>query len=690
MNSLPMHRLAMLASLLLLITVPTPGLSASPSPAASGGVFSGMDRSIAPGDDFFDHANGAWAKSTEIPPDRSSYGNGAMLTELTSKRTADLIRQAAQHNAPEGSEARMVGDFFASYMDEEAIESRGLDPLRPTLEEIAGISDRKKLATYLGGALRADVDALNSTDLYTDKLLGLWVAQDLDDPGRYAPFLLQGGLGMPDREYYLDSSRRMSETRAKYRAHIAAVLTLARLPDVEAKAARIFDLEHRIAKVHWTRLDSGDVARANNHWKRGELDVKAPGLDWQAFLVAAGLDRQPTFAVWQPGAVTGISALTASQPLRTWKDYLAVRAIEHHSGCLPRAFVQQRFQFYGQVLTGTPRLRDRWKRAVDATNEALPEAVGKLYVQSFFPASEKARAEAMVTNLVAAFGRRVDKLAWMAPATKARAKEKLAMLKVSVGYPEKWQDYSGMKVLRGDAFGNVHRAELFHYRRHLSKLGRPVDRTEWAMTPQMVNAVNLPAMNALNFPAAILQPPYFDPRRPEVMDYGAIGAIIGHEISHSFDDQGSLFDATGRLSNWWTREDLARFQAAAARLVKQYSAYRPFPDLSVNGQQTLGENIADLAGLEVAYDAYRLSLKGKPAPVVEGFTGDQQFFLSFAQAWRHKAREPARRQQIITDGHAPAAYRTSTVRNVDAWYEAFGVKAGQSLYLAPDARIRVW
>ncbi len=675
----------------LLATSPLSATSpAATAPSSPDGLdLAGIDRAVAPGDDFFHHANGAWLKATEIPPDRSSYGPGEQLTELTAERTAELVRNTA--GAAAGSEARKIGDYYASFMDEDRIEKKGLEPLQPAFRSIAAIKDRAGLARALGATLRADVDVLNATNLYTENLLGLWVAQDLDDPARYLPFLLQGGLGMPDRDYYLDPSQNMADIRARYQAHIAAVLALAHLPDAQGQAARIYDLEQRMAQVHWSRAQSEEVLKGNNHWARTDFAVRAPGLDWQAFLGAAGLARQKEFVVWQPSALTGLSALTRSQPLETWKEYLRFHAIERNAAYLPRAFVEEDFAFHGRVLSGTPQLRPRWKRAMADTNNALGEAVGKLYVQRYFPPAEKARAEAMVGNLLAAFTVRIDRLGWMAPETRVKAKAKLATLKVGVGYPDRWRDYSGLKVLRGDAFGNAQRAELFEYRRNLAKLGTAVDRSEWVMNPQLVNAVNLPAMNALNFPAAILQPPYFDPQRDPAMDYGATGATIGHEISHSFDDQGALFDASGRLNNWWTRSDFAHFESAGARLVAQFNAYRPFPDIAVNGKQTLSENIADVAGLSVAYDAWRPTLKGKPAPPgAGGFSGEQLFFLSFAQSWRQKIREPALRQRIITDGHAPAEYRADTVRNLDPWYEAVGVKPGQKLYLAPADRVRVW
>ena len=648
-----------------------------------------MDTAVAPGSDFFKYANGTWLERTEIPADRSTYGAGVMLVELTDRRVAELIQNAVKSDAPAGSDTRKIGDYYTSFMDSAAIDAKGLAPLRPKLDSISAIRDRKDLARVLGAGLRADVDALNNTNFYTPNLFGLWVAQDLDDPSHYSPFLLQGGLGMPDRSYYVDSSASMTAIRAKYQEHITAMLAVADEPDAAAKARGVFDLESRIARAHASRQESGNVSKGNNHWTRAEFAARAPGLDWEAYFAAAGLGRQQKFVVWQPAAFTGISALVASAPLETWKDYLAFHAVNAAVPVLPSAVGDKAFAFYGPVLSGAQQQRERWKRGVSATNNALGFAVGKLYTERFFPAAEKARAQAMVANLIAAFGRRIDRLEWMAPATKKEAKAKLAVLKVGVGFPDTWPDYGGLDVVKGDAYGNASRAELFALHRSLAKLDKPVDRSEWVMTPQTVNAVNLPAMNAMNFPAAILQPPYFDSRRPVVMDYGAMGAIIGHEVSHSFDNQGALFDARGRLHNWWTPADFKHFERSSQQLVRQYDAYQPFPDLAVKGQQTLGENIADLAGLTASYDAYKLSLGGKAAPTVDGLTGDQQFFVSFAQSWRGKMREPALRNRILTDGHAPPQYRASTVRNIDAWYKAFGVRAGAALYLAPADRVRV-
>jgi putative endopeptidase len=455
-------------------------------------------------------------------------------------------------------------------------------------------------------------------------------------------------------------------------------------------ADAILALETRIAGTHTSREDTWDVVKGNNHWRREDFPVRAPGLDWETFFPAAGLGDVTTFVAWQPGAITGLSALVASEPLESWKALLAYHAIEHRAAVLPAAFDREAFAFFGQTLSGSPEQATRQKRAVEAASRALGFAVGREYVERYFPASAKQRAEAMVAGIIAAFDRRIDGLAWMAPTTKAEAKAKLRTIRVSVGYPDRWPAYAGLEVVAGDAYGNAERVERFEYRQNLAKLHGPVDRDEWSMTPQMVNAVNMPAMNAMNFPAAILQPPFFDPDRPEVMNYAAIGAVIGHEISHSFDNLGANFDAHGRLRNWWTPEDLAHFNASGQRLVEQYDSYRPFPDLAVNGRLTLPENIADLAGLTAAYDAYRSSLGGKEAPPTAGLTGDQQFFLSFAQAWRSKYREPTYRRRLLTDGHAPGPYRALTVRNLDAWYAAFQVRPGQTLYLDPDQRVRIW
>jgi predicted metalloendopeptidase len=679
------RRLAAFAAAVALLA---PAAIAQPE-AAPGLDLAAMDRSVAPGDDFYAFASGTWLKTTEIPPDRSSWGAGAELVEKTDKRVSDLIQEAAA-KAPAGSQARKIGDYYQTYLDEARIDRLGLGPIRPILVRIDAIRTRQALAAELGRELRNDVDAMNNTQFHTANLFGLWVEQDLNDPGRYAPYLLQGGLGLPDRDYYLVDNPHMAEIRAAYKAHLVKVLGLMGVKDAEAQAGRIYDLETRIARAHETRAESEDVKKADNPWNRAEFAAKAPGLDWAAFFVGTGLERQARFIVWHPRAVTGEAALVASVPLSTWREYLALHQVEHFSGVLPKGFRDERFAFYGRTLSGTPQQPARWKQAVGATNAALGEAVGQLYVVRYFPPQSKAAVEAMVKDLMAAFRARIDRLSWMAPTTKAEALRKLETLKVGVGYPDHWIDYSGLAVVAGDAFGNAERAELFDYRRDVAKLGRPVDRGEWAMTPQTVNAVNLPIRNAINFPAAILQAPYFDPRNPVSMNFGGTGATIGHEISHSFDDEGALFDADGRLRNWWTPADFAHFHASAQALAAQFSRYHPFPDLALNGEQVLSENIADLAGLNAAYDAYRMANGGREGPAMQGFTGDQQFFLAFAQSWRTKIREAALRQRVITDGHAPPEFRADTVRNLDPWYPAFDVKPGQKLYLTPEERVRIW
>jgi predicted metalloendopeptidase len=672
------------------IFLPQTSSIAGPPSAVRGIDEAGMDRSVAPGDDFFAFANGTWGARTEIPPDRSGWGVFNVMAEEATDRTRDLLEAASRSSAPARSVQRQVGDYYASFVDEAAIDAAGSKPLRPLLDRIGAIDGATALARVLGEDLRADVDPLNATNFHTDRLIGLWVSPDMNDPARNTAYLLQGGLDLPDREYYVSDTPEMAEIRTAYAKHVAAMLRLADIADADARAERIIALEGRMARVHATRLESLDVRTANNPWKRTEFSSRAPGLDWNTFFAAAGLDAQPVIVAWHPRAIAGLSALVASEPLDVWKDWLTFHAIDRNAAVLPRTFLDERFAFHGRTLSGIPQIAERWKIAVDATGDALGEAVGQLYAERYFPPAAKERARAMVSNIVAAFDRRIGQLDWMSPATKAKAREKLATLQVGVGYPDKWIDYSGLEAVRGDAFGNYQRAALFEYRRNLARLRQPSDKSEWAMTPQMVNAVNLPLQNAINFPAAILQPPFFDPAAPAAVNYGAIGATIGHEISHSFDDQGAMFDAQGRLANWWTKEDLAHFEASGAQLAEQYDRYMPFPGLHVNGKQTLSENIADIAGLAAAYDAWRMSLGGTAAPSQDGFTGEQQFFVAYAQSWRSKTREPQLRQQIITDGHAPDAYRAATVRNLDAWYPAFDVKPGQRLFLAPENRVRVW
>ncbi len=687
--------LVLAATPLSVFATPLKGVLAKPATDPHGidlhGIdLAGIDTAVKPGDDFYKYANGAWIATAQIPADRSSYGPGVMLTEKTSEQVRGLIQTAAATKPKAGSDAQKVGDYYASYMDEAGTEAKGIAPLKPVLGAIAAVHDTASLSAYLGTTLRTDVDALNATDFYTDNIFGVWIQQGFEDPDHNVPYVMQGGLGMPDRAYYLDQTPKMADLRTKYQAYIAQVLTLAGITDADAKAARIFALETKIAQTHATREESENVLKANNPWTRADFAARAPGLDWDAYFGNAGLKDQQTFIIWHPTAVTGISALVASEPVDTWKDYLTYMTLNHYANVLPRGFVEARFAFFSTAMQGTPKMQDRWKRAISSTNGSLGEVVGKLYVAKYFPPEAKAKIVAVVNDLLAAYHTRISNIAWMSPQTKEKALAKLATLKVGVGYPDKWVDYSSLEIVRGDALGNMRRAEIFETKRKLAWLHQPVDRDQWVMTPQTVNAVNLPMANALNFPAAILQAPYFDAHADAAYNFGAIGATIGHEISHSFDDQGSQFDAQGRLLNWWTPEDKAHFEAASAKLAAQYTAYCPFPDLCLNGKQVLSENIADVAGLSAAHDAYVLSLKGKPDAVKQGLTGEQRFFLSFAQSWRQTEREAALRQQIKTDGHAPDEYRGDTVRNLDAWYPAFKVTPQMKLYLKPEDRVQVW
>ena len=650
----------------------------------------GVDHAVKPGDNFFDYANGNWVKTTQIPPDRSSTGTFLQVYQLAEKQTSQLIRNVAQGHAASGSNERKIADYYAAYMDEANIEKRGLASLKPEFDRIDAIQTRDDLASVLGSQVRADVDPVNNTNFHTTNLFGVFVTQGLEDPSHNMAYLLQGGIAMPSRDYYLSQDAQMAASRAKYETYVTSLLKLAGTPDAEAQAKTIIALETKIAQAQESLVDSQEVHKANNVWSMADFAQKAPGLNWNAYFKAASLDGQQQIDVWQPSATTDIAKLAGSESIESWKQLLRYHALDKAAPLLPKAYADLSFNFYGTTLQGTPKQQDRWKRAVNATNTDLGDAVGQLYVKDYFPASSKAKVEALVKNIVAAFDQRLDTLAWMTPATRAKAKEKIATLRVSVGYSDTWRDYSSLDIRTDDPLGNHERAVALEYKHQLAKLGQPVDKGEWWMTPQTVNAVNLPLQNALNFPAAILQPPFFDPHADAAANYGSIGAIIGHEISHSFDNTGADFDAQGKMENWWTSEDAAHFQTATQKLVKQYDQYEAVPGLHVNGQQTLGENIADVSGLTAAYAAYHASLGGKPAPVIGGLSGDQRFFMAFGQAWRSKIRDAAQRQRLATDVHAPAQFRALTVRNIDGWYDAFEVKSGEKLYLKPDDRVKIW
>jgi endothelin-converting enzyme/putative endopeptidase len=649
-----------------------------------------MDPAVKPGDDFFRYSNGGWLKRTEIPADRGSVGAFLTLRDKSDERVKGLVDEAVNANAAPGTNARKIADLYHSYMDEAGIEAKGLAPLEPHLKEIAAIQDKKALAFALGKTLRADVDALNNTNFHTANLFGLWVAPGFNDSDHYAAYLMQGGLQLPDREYYTEQSERMRKLREAYQRHVAAMLKLAGSSDTEARAAKIVALEHSIAEKHRGLAENENIHNANNPWKRAEFAAKAPGLDWEEYFRGAGLQKQESFIVWQPEAFAGESALVASEPLETWKDFLAYHLVEAYGGALPKALVDERFAFFGKTLQGTTEQRPRWQRAIATVNLWLGDAVGQMYAKQYFPPESKARVEKMVANIEEAFRKRIDALMWMDPATKAEAKAKLSTLYVGIGYTEHWLDYSSYEIKPDDIFGNLWRGSLFVYHREAALLGGTVDRHEWTMTPQTVNAVNLPLQNALSFPAAILEPPFFDAQAADAFNYGGIGAVIGHEVSHTFDTEGAAFDSKARVRNWWTPADLAHFEASTQKLVEQYDSYKPFPDLALNGKQTLAENIADVAGIAASYDAYQASLGGKTPPEQASFSGDQQFFIAYAQTRVGKPREGALRQQVMTDPHSPSEYRTDTVRNIDAWYPAFQVKEGEKLYLPPTERVKIW
>ena len=649
-----------------------------------------MDTAVKPGDDFYAYANGNWQKTTAIPADRSSIGAFYIAFLETEKRTRELVDAIVKSGGDPKTDDGRIADFYKAYTNTKAIDAAGLKPVAADLARFTAITDKAGLSKVLGEQTRADVDPLNATDFETENLFGIFVTQGLATPGEVIPYMLQGGLGMPEREYYLSADPKMASIRTAYKGYIAKLLTEAGIADADVKAGRIFDLEMKIAKAHANREASEDFTKSAGVWTKADFAKKAPGIDWDAYFSAAGLDKAGKFGAYHAGAITGLSALVASEPLDAWKDWLTFHQINSHTDVLPTKLDNAHFAFYGTTLAGTPEQRSRDKRALDALNTDLGDAVGRVYAEKYFPASAKAEVGDMVKGIKAAFAKRVNTIDWMAPETKKEAIKKVETIVVGVGYPETWRDYGSYTVSADNAYANQIAGQKAEYAHQLAKIGKPMDKAEWWMTPQTVNAVNLPVQNALNFPAAILQPPFFNAKADPAYNYGAIGAVIGHEISHSFDNNGAAFDSTGALRNWWTAADLAKFNAAGAALAAQYDTYKPFPDLAVNGKLTLGENIADVAGLQAAYDAYRASLGGKEAPVIDGFTGDQRFFIAYAQTWATKMRDEALRARVATDGHAPGMYRALTVRNLDAWYKAFDVKEGDTLYLAPDKRVRVW
>ncbi|HEY0413658.1 MAG TPA: M13-type metalloendopeptidase [Allosphingosinicella sp.] len=633
----------------------------------------GMDRSVAPGDNFYQYANGTWAKNTPIPEDKSNYGMFTMLDDLSRRRTREILDEAR------GDPNSKIGNYYAAYLDEASIEAKGLAPLQPWLNQIRALKSKAGYAALVAEATRNGVGGP----------IVAFVGQDDKNPEQYALTAVQSGLGLPDRDYYLKPDPKLAETRAAYEAHLARMFTLAGEPNAAARAKAIVAFETQIAQAHWTRIESRDATKTYNKMSVAALAKLAPGFDFRTYFRGLGADVSDVI-VAQPSAIKGIAALVAKTPVAVLKDQLLVRSLDQYADYLPKALDRENFAFYGTVLSGTPQQEERWKRAVSFTTGALSDEVSKIYVQRYFPPETKAAADELVHNVIQAMDRRIDQLDWMAPETKLAAHAKLAAFTPKIGYPSQWRDFSGLEVRRDDALGNAMRANRFGYEYNVTKLGKPIYRWEWGMTPMEINAYANFGMVEIVFPAAILQPPFFDPKADPAVNYGGIGAVIGHEMSHHFDDQGAKYNREGRLADWWTPQDLKSFQSRLDALGAEYDAYEPLPGLHVQGKLTMGENVADLAGLTVAYDAWKHSLNGAQPRVIDGFTGDQRFYLGWAQVWRRNYREANLRQRLLTDPHSPSEQRSAVVRNLDPWYPAFGVQAGQKLYLAPNQRVRIW
>jgi putative endopeptidase len=647
---------------------------------SSGLDLPGFDPGVRAQDDLFRAANGAWLNKTEIPADKAEYGTFVELSDLSDKRVRAIVDELAAKPQKPGSVQAKIATFYGAYTDTAGIDRAGLKPAKATLDSIAAIKTRSQLARWLGDAQGR-----------FDTPIGLWVMADFENPGINRALTWQGGLGMPDRDYYLKDDERLKKARAAYEDYLTTLATLAGERVPQAVARQVLALETQIAQAHWDKVENRDPVKIYNPMTVQALAASAPGFDWPAFLAAGGLPQVDKLSVSQPSAATGIAKLLGEVDLAQWRQYLKLRVLDESATVLPKAFRDARFAFRGTALTGTMEDQPRWQKGIAELNGALGEAVGQVYVARHFPAGHKARMTELVANLTAAFGESIDGLTWMTPATRAAARDKLSRYMLKIGYPDRWRDYSGLQARAGDAFGNRARAGRFEWQRIALRAGKPVDRAEWAMTPQTVNAYYNPSLNEIVFPAAILQPPFFDVGADDAVNYGAIGAVIGHEISHGFDDQGSKFDGEGRLRNWWTDADRKAFEAVGEKLVAQYETYEPIPGSKLNGKLTLGENIADLSGLQVAYKAYLLSLGGKPAPVIDGRTGPQRFFLGWSQAWREKKREQRSLQLLTIDPHSPPRFRANGAAvNHDGFHEAFGTKPGDGMFKPSDQRIRIW
>nr|WP_019369847.1 M13-type metalloendopeptidase [Sphingomonas sp. WG] len=662
----------------LLLSAPALAQTGKPHYGSFGVDLTAQKPGVKPGDDFWTYANGGWAERTQIAADRTSAGPFVDLAIAAETNVRTLLDEMAKNPATYGASGKQIGDFYASWMDEAGIEARGAAPLKPYLDRIAGVQDKSALQVLFastGYASPVDID----------------IMPGLADPTRYTAAVGQGGLGMP-RDYFLNPGEKFDAFRKAYRAYVQQIQELAGIPDASAKADAIVALETAMAKVQWSPEQSRDIAALNDPQTIAGLKAKAPEFDWALMLKTAGLDSSPQILMAQNTALIALGKIFAETPLQTWKDYVAYRFVSDHATFLPKAFDQARFDFYSKTLSGVPMQRERWKRGVQLVNGALGEAVGKAYVAKYYPpAAEKQMAE-LIENLREAYQERITASTWMDDATRKAALAKLAAFEPRIGHPDKYIDYASLEVVRGDLLGNVMRSGEFEHQLALSRFPKPVDRSLWAMTPQTVNAYYNPLSNQITFPAAILQPPFFDPNADPAVNYGAIGAVIGHEMGHGFDDQGSQFGPTGKFENWWTPAAKTAFGTRTGALAEQYSSYEPVPGTKINGKLTLGENIGDLGGVEAAYSAYqKYQAKHGKAKAVDGLSGDQRFFLAYAQAWRVKVREDAQRQQLLTDPHSPATARVNgIVRNVDAWYQAFKIQPGDKLYLPPEKRVHIW
>ena len=661
-----------------LIAVAAPSFAAKPVYGDWGYNAAAMDRSVKPGDDFWAYVNGSWNQRAQIASDRTSTGYGVKLTEEAEVNVRSILDAMAKDPAQYGAAGKQIGDLYASWMDQAGIEARGTAPLKPYLERIAGANDKAAIQT-----LFASVGYASPVEI--------GIIPNLADPTHYTAAAGQGGLGMP-HDYYLLEGAKYDAFRKAYRAYIQQVLELAGIGDASAKADGIFALETALAKNQWSPVESRDIAKLNDPETLAGLNAKAPDWNWALMLKTAGLDSSPTVLMTQNTALTKTGKIFSATPLQTWKDYLAFHFVSDHAQFLPKVFDDAHFNFYSKTLSGVPVQRERWKRGVQLVNGALGESVGAIYVKRYFPPAAENQMAELIENLRAAYQQRISGSTWMDAATKKAALVKLAAFEPRIGHPVKYIDYSTLQMDPNDLLGNAVRSDEFQHQLELRRFPKPVDRALWEMTPQTVNAYYNPLMNQITFPAAILQPPYFDPNADAAANYGAIGAIIGHEMGHGFDDQGSKFGPTGKFENWWSAAAKTAFTRRTSALGAQYDAYEPVPGTHIKGELTMGENIGDLGGVEAAYSAFkRYQAKHGQAPVIDGLTGDQRFFIAYAQAWQSKAREDAERQQLLTDPHSPAKYRVNgVVRNVDAWYKAFNVQPGDKLYLPPDQRVHIW